>query len=130
MPPLAMTYCMSEQSSGYNSCVTHLEGIIHLAAVASLVAVAGRAVDEVLLRERDEVASGNSMGALDRASRGERPARAALALVLNGGHHALGAPVHGGRNGEAGEVGIAIDLAGVAEEVVHLAGKLADGEVT
>jgi len=51
-----------------------LEGVVHQTTVAALVALSSRAVNELLLRERDELASGNSVGTLDGASRGERPA--------------------------------------------------------
>ncbi len=71
------------------------ESVVHQTAVAALVALGGRAVDQVLLGERDELAGGLEVSTLDGAGGGERPARAALALILDGGDVALGAPVDG-----------------------------------
>eukprot|EP00047_Mylnosiga_fluctuans_P019227 m.80297 g.80297 ORF g.80297 m.80297 type:complete len:442 (-) comp8035_c0_seq2:29-1354(-) len=70
-----------------------LEGVVHQTTVAALVALGGGAIHEVLLGEGDEVLGGLEVGTLERASGGERPARAALALVLDGGDGTLGAPV-------------------------------------
>ncbi len=58
------------------------EGIVHQTTVAALVALLGRAVNKVLLAEGDELASGLEVGTLNGAGGGERPARAALALIL------------------------------------------------
>jgi hypothetical protein len=51
-----------------------LEGLIHETTVAALVAEGAGAVNELLLREGNEVASGNSVSTLNRASGGEGPA--------------------------------------------------------
>lgn len=59
-----------------------LEGVVHQTTVAALVALLGGAVNKVLLGERNELASGLEVGTLEGAGGGERPARAALALVL------------------------------------------------
>ena len=70
-----------------------LEGEVHEAAAAAVVAVLGRAVDEVLLGEGDELARLAEVLPLERARGGEGPAGAALALVLDRGHRALLPPV-------------------------------------
>ena len=75
-----------------------LEGEVHEAAAAAVVAILGRAVDEVLLGEGDELARLAEVLPLERARGGEGPAGAALALVLDRGHRALRPPVDlGGR---------------------------------
>mmetsp|Transcript_228 Transcript_228/g.341 ORF Transcript_228/g.341 Transcript_228/m.341 type:complete len:336 (+) Transcript_228:102-1109(+) len=60
------------------------EGPERVATVAALVEGVG-AVNELLLREGEELTGGLEVGTLERASGGERPAGAALALVLHGG---------------------------------------------
>ena len=65
-----------------------LEGVVHQAAVAALVALGARAVDELLLRDRRQLARRDEGDALDGARRGEGPAAAALLLVLDGRHGA------------------------------------------
>ncbi len=77
-----------------------LEGVVHQATVAALVAVAAGAVHQLLLGERHQLAGLDLGDTLDRAGGGESPAGSALTLVLDGGHGALGHPVDGG-----GEVG-------------------------
>lgn len=72
------------------------EGLVHETTVATLVTLGGRAVDEVLLRKADEFASLQEVGTFGGTGGGERPARSALALVLNGGDGSLGSPVPGG----------------------------------
>ena len=74
-----------------------LEGRVHPAAVAAGVSVGAGAVDQLLLAQRDQRVAGQRPGALQRAGGRERPARAALALVLDAGDHAGVAPVHLGR---------------------------------
>merc|ERR1719183_1262432 len=71
-----------------------LEAVVHEATVAALVAVGTGAGDELLLGEGLELAGLDGVDALDGAGGGERPARAALALVLDGGDGVLGGPVH------------------------------------
>jgi hypothetical protein len=51
-----------------------LESLVHETTVAALVAEGARAVNELLLREGDEVTSGNSVSTLNGASGGEGPA--------------------------------------------------------
>jgi len=69
---------------------------LHASAIAASVAVLG-AVNELLLRERLQLARANLPGTLHGACGGEGPARAALALVLHRGHCTLGGPVHSER---------------------------------
>jgi hypothetical protein len=76
-----------------------LEGVVHQAAVAALVAGRARAVNKLLLREGDKGASLDEVDTLDGAGGGEGPARAALALVLDGGDGTLGNPVNLGGDG-------------------------------
>lgn len=71
------------------------ESIVHEAATASIVPVCCRAVDQVLLRERDEFASLPEQLTFKRSGGGERPARPAVTLVLDGGDGALRPPVDG-----------------------------------
>lgn len=97
------------------------ESVVHQTSVASLVALAGGAVDEVLLGEGDELAGGLEVGALEGASGGERPARAALSLILDGGHVSLGNPVDGGG---VSLVALSEGLAGNAGSGVHLGGQV------
>jgi len=52
------------------------------------------AVDELLFREGCKFVSSDLPGTLKRTSGRERPARTALALVLDGGNSTLGSPVH------------------------------------
>merc|ERR1719498_1945179 len=108
-----------------------LEGVVHEAAVAALVAVAAGAVHELLLGEAGELAGGDEGDALSRAGGGERPAGAALALVLDGGHGALGAPVDGGREVHGAEVRelVVLGTGGGAEAADVLGGELLLGEV-
>ena len=78
-----------------------LEGVIHETAVAAGVVEFCRAVDELLLGERDELAGSAEVSRLERAGGREGPARAALALILDGRHGALLAPVDRVRHAHA-----------------------------
>jgi hypothetical protein len=78
-----------------------LEGLVHETAVAALVSVLGAAVDEVLLAERDELSSLAEVLTLEGAGRAERPARAAVTLVLDGRHRAQVPPILVGRQLDA-----------------------------
>ena len=71
-----------------------LEGMIHQTTVAAHVALLARAVDQVLFGERDELLGLGEVLTFERAGGRESPARAALALILDGGDVALGAPVY------------------------------------
>ena len=70
-----------------------VEGEVHETSLAAVVALLRGAVDEVLLRERDQLASLLEVLALERAGGAERPARPAHALVLDRGDVAFGTPV-------------------------------------
>ena len=81
-----------------------LEGIVHEATVASVVTKEGRvARHKLLLREGLEVVVGDLVDTLKGTSGRERPARAALALVLHRGNSTLGLPIH--RGSESGHIG-------------------------
>mmetsp|Transcript_10511 Transcript_10511/g.30944 ORF Transcript_10511/g.30944 Transcript_10511/m.30944 type:complete len:285 (+) Transcript_10511:419-1273(+) len=73
------------------------ERLARQSAVAAVVVVRAGAVDELLLGEAGPtgavLAAGDAGVRLERAGRGERPARAALALRLHGRHDALGSPI-------------------------------------
>lgn len=71
-----------------------VEGVVHETAIAALVVELGRAVDKLLLGERDELAHETEVSALEAARRAERPAATALTLVLDGRHGALLAPIN------------------------------------
>jgi hypothetical protein len=79
-----------------------LEGVVHETTVATHVAEGAGAVNELLLREGDELAGGDGVGTLDGTGGGERPAGTALALVLDWGDGTLGSPVDRG-SGLGGE---------------------------
>jgi len=71
-----------------------LVGVVLPATVAT--AASGDAVNELLLGERDELASGNEVSTLKTTSGGEGPAGTAGALVLDGGDGTLVDPVNAG----------------------------------
>jgi len=100
------------------------EGLSHEATIATLIALRSRAVNQVLLGEADKGASEESVSTFNRASSGERPARTALALVLDTSDYALGPPVN--RGWEGGNVdlkrrggNIEVNLLQALEEVVE-----------
>jgi hypothetical protein len=72
-----------------------LVGVFLPATVATVVTV-GSAVNELLLGERDELASGNEVSTLKTTSGWESPAGTAGALVLDGGDGTLVDPVNAG----------------------------------
>ena len=82
------------------------------------------AVNEVLLRQRHELASLHEDGALNISDGGKSPAAAAATLVLDGCHGALGAPVNAVVGGaKAGQSGIgALALEGAAGLEAELLG--------
>jgi hypothetical protein len=99
-----------------------LEGIVHQAAVATLVARGAGAVHQLLLGQRHELAGGDLVDALHGAGGGERPARAALALVLDGGHGALGHPIDGGGDRGGGVAGVDLHVGGAVLAVAEATG--------
>ena len=66
-----------------------------LAAVVFVALLETSTVDELLLREGEELTSGDVVGTLERAGSGEGPAGAALALILDGGDGTTINPVDG-----------------------------------
>ncbi len=129
-----------------------LEGVVHQTAVAALIALGSGAINQILLGERNQLASGLEVSTLGRAGGGESPAAArennlglitrnklgknyepaALALILDGGYVALSGPVDGGGQG-SGEDGhgclIANAVGVLAVAVVHGA-ELGRGQIT
>ena len=67
------------------------ERILHQSTIATVVS--GVAGDELLFGDGDELVAGEEPGTFDTTGGGEGPARAALALVLDGSDGALLAPV-------------------------------------
>ena len=63
------------------------------ATVATTVTIAARAVNKLLLRERNELAGGNEVGTFETTSGGEGPAGTATTLILDGGDGTLVDPV-------------------------------------
>jgi len=61
-----------------------VDGLVVPATVAALVAIRAGAVNELLLAERVQLATGDGAPALDDAGGGEGPARTALLLSLTG----------------------------------------------
>jgi len=74
-----------------------LESLVHKSTIATLISLGSRAVNQVLLRERDERTLLDFPGSLHRSRGREGPARSTLALVLNWSNGSLGSPVDGGR---------------------------------
>mmetsp|Transcript_24063 Transcript_24063/g.54817 ORF Transcript_24063/g.54817 Transcript_24063/m.54817 type:complete len:369 (+) Transcript_24063:124-1230(+) len=93
--PLVRVAALSAKRVGFGI----LEGGIHQASVASLVAVSPSTIHELLLTKAYELACADLVGTLQRPSCRERPARPTLPLVLHWGHSTLAAPVHGGGQG-------------------------------
>jgi len=79
-----------------------LEGIVHQTSVAAHVTLSSAAVNQVLLGKRDQGTSGDGMSAFNGTSRRERPAAAALTLVLDLSNNTLGPPVNVSGKGRRG----------------------------
>jgi len=95
-----------------------LKGVVHQTTLAALVTLGNRAINQLLLAERDEVLGGNGVGTLDGASGGEGPARAALALILDRGDGTLSAPVDGASI-DLGQHNLMASASGVEAAQVH-----------
>ena len=109
-----------------------LEGGVHEATVAAVVAEVAGAVDELGLGEVEELASGDLDGALNGSVGGEGPAGAALALVLHLVDGTISAPVLGTVGDLAGELG-GVEGAGVRSLdglEAELGGELLEGHVS
>jgi len=92
----AITASVSVRLLGSNTgALIELEGIVHETAVAARVLLG--AIHQLLLTEGLQAASCNFPLSFQATSGGEGPAGSALALVLDRGHCALGAPVDAGR---------------------------------
>jgi len=109
-----------------------LHGLSHESTVAALVALAPRAVHEVLLRERDELLGAEEVATLGGTSGGEGPARSALLLVLDGSDGTLLRPVPGGGGSSGSERGSLPVLEGVSGhlEAVEVLSELSVGHVS
>lgn len=112
------------------------EGIVHQTSSTSVVSLGGGAVDEVLLGEGDQASGLEEPSSFDRASGGERPARAALALVLDWGDGSFGSPVNtvwegnvlGGKlSSLSGRVGLSSEVSGFEFSVCQV-GKVVDSQ--
>merc|ERR1712039_421585 len=68
-----------------------LESVVHETTIAA--GVDGGALDELFLREGNEVSGSEEVSTLERTGGGESPAGTALSLVLDGGNGTLGNPV-------------------------------------
>lgn len=73
-----------------------VESILDDSTVASTVAVAGAAVDQVLFAHRDQLTSFTEVLSFQSSSGRERPAASALSLILNSGNETLIAPINAG----------------------------------
>lgn len=104
-----------------------LEGVVHPTTVASLVAEAARAVDQLLLGKVVLSLAVDSLVGLNLGVGGEGPARSARSLVLNGGDVTLGNPVDGGSGGGL-SLGL-FDVSGLNVEGEVGGGELFGGQV-
>jgi len=116
-------------------CNNVLKGGVHETTVAALVTLGRRAVNELLLREGDERTIGEKPRSLNRAGGRERPAGAALSLVLDRRHGTLRRPVNGRRSDKGRRSKVAV-WERAAVSLVHVVaardvslGKLVGSEV-
>jgi len=72
-----------------------LEGIVHQTTIASLVALGGRTVDQLLFTDFWELTSLQEVQTFNGTRGGERPARTTLFLVLDRRDGTLGRPIDG-----------------------------------
>merc|ERR1712039_787334 len=94
-----------------------LESVVHETTIAT--GVDGGALDELLLREGNEVAGGNEVSTLQGTGGGESPAGTALSLVLDGGDSTLGSPVDGIGEVLGGEVLNGVGFLQVSSVSIH-----------
>ena len=98
------------------------EGIVHPTSVATVVGlVTGY---ELLLREGGQGTSLEEVGSLEGTGGGERPAGAALALVLHRGDGTCGNPIDGIRGGGKR---LTVDIGGIAAQIRRAGGSKTDG---
>jgi hypothetical protein len=102
-----------------------LESISHQTAITTLVALSSGAVNQILFRKADKLPGVEGMRAFNGASGRERPARTALALVLDASDDTLGSPIDG--SGECSNVNLCdilgegdVNLLQTLEETVEL----------
>jgi len=111
-----------------------LHGLSHQTTVATFISIRTRAINQVLLRERVELVGGDLVATFSRSSGGERPARTALSLVLNGSDGTFLGPVpsgggssgifvslfsNGGGRDFSSKVELSVFLVGQVSHVVH-----------
>jgi hypothetical protein len=118
-----------------------LEGVIHETTVAALITLGSGAINKILLGEGSKSSRGDLVATLNGAGGGERPARSALSLILDGGDGTLRAPINGGRGGGENILNLAIldHVGGINNDVhsvVHLSellrieiGKFIEGDL-
>jgi hypothetical protein len=68
-----------------------------------LISLRPRAIHEILLGERNEGSSSDLVASFDGSSGGERPARTALLLILDGSDGSSSSPILGVREGRGSE---------------------------
>mmetsp|Transcript_62644 Transcript_62644/g.139805 ORF Transcript_62644/g.139805 Transcript_62644/m.139805 type:complete len:401 (-) Transcript_62644:246-1448(-) len=71
-----------------------LEAVVHEASTAALVAEVLRAIDQLLLRQGDQLAGGNGPCTLKGTSRAKCPTRTTLLLIFDRCHSVLAPPIH------------------------------------
>jgi hypothetical protein len=96
---LSLDSLIRVRSLGVNSSVADdvFESIIHQSTITSVVSERGRAIEQLLLGERDKVSGGDLVDTLGGSSGGESPASSALSLVLDSSDSTLSGPVNRGR---------------------------------
>jgi hypothetical protein len=119
------------RSFGVNSLVGNdvSHGLSHKSSFTSLVSLSSGAIHQVLFGQRNEALGGKEVATFGRTGGGERPARSALFLVLNGSNGALGSPIK--RNGESRRSRMSnVDLGGNISSAKIDSGKFISGEVS
>merc|ERR1719186_804664 len=71
-----------------------VEGLVHEAALATVVTLGLRAIHKILLRQGHKLASLFEVLSLHGSGGAESPARATLLLIFDGSHIPLAGPVH------------------------------------
>lgn len=126
-PHLIGPLCLRGDALGGDVVEGQLLGRAAAAARAAALVGVGRAGQDLLLGEVEQLASLDGDVALQRLCRGERPAPTASALVLDRGHDALLPPVKGGGQRRDRHVAAQVSLLGVQGHAPVQAG--ADDEV-
>jgi len=107
-------------------------GLSHQTTIATLISLGIRAVNQVLLRQGDQLVGSQEVAALNGASGGEGPAGTALALILDASDSTLVSPVEGGGqiNMKVLEGGGLVDIALRNTETSEHADKFIIGQIT